>query len=45
MTRKKFDATIAAVRINMKNAKMEARLLNFKVNKMQRMIEEIKNER
>ena len=43
MTRKQFDATIAAVRINMNNAKMEARLLNFKVNKMNRMLEEIKN--
>jgi len=43
MTRKQFDATISAVRINMKNAKMEARLLNFKVDKMNRMIEEYKN--
>ena len=44
MTRKQFKSTIAAVRINMKNAKMEARLLNFKVNKMNRMLEEIKND-
>lgn len=42
MKRKQFEAIVHAVRSNMNDAKMEARLLKFQVAKMNRMLEEYK---
>lgn len=42
MKRKQFEAIVHAVRSNMSDAKMEARLLNFQVAKINRMLAEHK---